>query len=305
LPIQTALLILGWGLLGAIFVTSFGISSSRPKEIKKDQEKTYDENSPSAEDAYKKDIIDSIKGIVQELQRQNDEADPKNRRERNLRKAEVAGLWTAAAVGVAAIVVSTYDASGQRSIMQRQLNEMVAEQRPWVYPDEPIFTKPIALNNYNVWQADVEFTVHNTGRLPAMNVTVMIDSPAPTANPGNTVAEYQHKNCINAPRQAANIAGSTVFPGQVFKQPQSFGYWAKDWNDAISKMGHADPWIIGCFAYHFPDSSIRHFTKFAYIVGRRTSETQKSAILPVDPSVISPNELILIPFTYKDSFDAN
>ena len=73
------------------------------------------------------DVIAALKAIVERLERAEDEKTPKNKHERNRHWLEIAGLWIAAAVGAAAIVVGTIDAGRVRKEMHAQLLAMTTQ----------------------------------------------------------------------------------------------------------------------------------------------------------------------------------
>src|SRR5579872_5838910 len=112
--------------------------------------------------------------------------------------------------------------------MQGQLNEMQAEQRPWIHSEVPIFLKPISQNVVGVLEMRIEFKLQNTGHLPAFNVTPIVQSPVPTNNTGDLVAAYHHENCAKPTSVDSTITGDTVFPGQIVKRAITIGIWPKD-----------------------------------------------------------------------------
>jgi hypothetical protein len=61
------------------------------------------------------------------------ETDPEKRQDRLWNRAGTVGLCAAAAVGLAAIVVSNIDASHQREVMRSQLNSMILNERAYVF----------------------------------------------------------------------------------------------------------------------------------------------------------------------------
>jgi len=78
-------------------------------------------------------------------------------------------LLFAAGVGLLAIVISSNDASQQLGVMQRQLDEMQAEQRPWVKwadiaPDGPIERVGDEL------RTRLSYRLHSVGKKPAVGV---------------------------------------------------------------------------------------------------------------------------------------
>jgi hypothetical protein len=207
------------------------------------------------------------------------------------------------AIAVLAIVAAGVGAL-QYCTMQGQLNEMQAAQRPWIYAETPIFLKPITQKI--VWEMRIEFKLQNTGHLPALHVTPIVQSPVPTINTGDIIASYQHAKCIDQNRDiSATITGDTIFPGQIVKRAITIGIWPKDKAAAYTAINHYDPWIIGCFAYITSTSTLRHFTRFAYIVSQEAPDGGPASWLPYDPSNIQPDKIHVEPFLYKDSFAAD
>jgi hypothetical protein len=80
--------------------------------------------------------------------------------------------------------------------------------------------------------------------------------------------------------------------------------WSADRDAAIRAINHVDPWIIGCWEYHLPNSATPHFTRFAYIISQKdTDERVKN--LPLDPDDVPADQLHVEPFLSKDSFAAD
>jgi hypothetical protein len=183
---------------------------------------------------------------------------------------------------------------------------MRAEQRAWIYSDTPVFLKPITQNHSGVWEMRIKFKLRNTGRLPAINITPIVDSPVPTFNPGDIIAEFQRANCVENKTQSSDITGDTIFPNQPVDRAITIGMWSKDITLAIDKLGHIDPWIIGCFRYRIPGDNDSHFTHFAYIVSRDAPDYSPQALLTLkNLESTFPDHLHVEPFLYKDSFGAD
>jgi hypothetical protein len=212
-------------------------------------------------------------------------------------------MWSEAKQQTIATQTAAKAAESAAKAAQDQLTEMQSEQRPWVYAETPVFLKPITQNVNGVWEMRIEFTIHNTGHLPAMNVTPVAESPVPTFNSGDIIAEYQHGNCIDKGPDYSAITGDTIFPGQTVKRAITIGIWPRDIVAAIAHIHHVDPWIIGCFEYRLPNSPVPHFTRFAYIVS--DSIDPRGSNIPADPSVIPVERLHVEPFPFKDSFEAD
>ncbi len=103
------------------------------QKTENDQHKADQERHETAENSRVEKIVAAINGAIEQLRRQTDETTPKNKSERFWKRAEVLGLWAAAAVGVTAIWVANHDAGSQLTTMenqaiamQGQLNEMKA-----------------------------------------------------------------------------------------------------------------------------------------------------------------------------------
>jgi hypothetical protein len=113
----------------------------KAEEDKRGADRERDE---ATQDARIEKIIGSVEHIVQQIDRYGDEKSPENKRKRRWDIAEVVGLWAAAFVGAAAIVIGSSDSHEQRDIMNGQMDVMLADQRPWLGvgfvgypPDQP------------------------------------------------------------------------------------------------------------------------------------------------------------------------
>ena len=173
----------------------------------KNQEAANREWDKAAQERRHKEIITTIKGIEEKLARAEDEATPKNKRERRWHKAEVSGLWAAAVVGVAAIVIGNLDAGSQRGVMQAQIDEMKAEQRPWVSAD--IGIGDITWSD-GAATFSVSTTMKNIGHSPAFFINVT--SEAHPALDFNALLAAQRK-LSELERKRTPVIGPVIFPG--------------------------------------------------------------------------------------------
>src|SRR6266436_40516 len=119
------------------------------KKAEKDQQKAETERQKATDNTKQYEIIRSIYTIFHEYQRHYDEDRSRKQGDRFWEIAGVAALLLAAAVGVAAILVGTNDASEQRGAMQRQLTEMRIERRPWMTPADTV-VKNLSINSDQV-----------------------------------------------------------------------------------------------------------------------------------------------------------
>jgi hypothetical protein len=97
----------------------------RIREKAEQYERTAErERQKAAEQSNIEKIVRSIEGVTEKLDRQSDEDTSHKKSERRWRRAEVIGLWAAAAVGVIAILVANSDSEHQRHEMHGQLDAM-------------------------------------------------------------------------------------------------------------------------------------------------------------------------------------
>jgi hypothetical protein len=200
----------------------------------------------------------------------------------------------------ALVIVGYYQLSAIRS----QLNEMQAEQRPWIYADTPIVTRPITQNKANVWELRLKFIIHNVGHLPGSFVTPWVDSPVPIINRGNLVEEAQQRQCRKERTDLAYV-GDTVFPGQTIEREITVGIWPKDWDDVVFAGVQPSPWLIGCISYIFPEERGIHVTKFAYVMSWVRPAEPYFTPFPHDLNTVPLDQLRISPFPVKDAFGAN
>lgn len=109
------------------------------QKAEQDQQNADTKRQKAADNSKYYEIIRSIYAVFQEYQRHNNERRAREQGDRFWEIAGVAGLWLAAAVGIAAITVGTKDAIEQRRVMQGQLsitqNQFTATERPWISID--------------------------------------------------------------------------------------------------------------------------------------------------------------------------
>jgi hypothetical protein len=125
----------------------------------------------------------------------------------------VVGLWLAAAVGVTAVWVGTHDAGQQRDVMRGQLDEMQADQRPWIPPRLLIPSDIIIYrderNAIEQITIPLRFVFDNIGRTPALFLTVAVFGT--NAKFSSTLASAQREGCD---KHTSVGNGVSVFPKQ-------------------------------------------------------------------------------------------
>jgi hypothetical protein len=107
-------------------------------EYRKKQDDSERKRKEAAEDAYRNKVISTLQRIAEQNKAAENQAKRADRFHRLVEKltlrlegrrywievAETAGLWVAAAVGVAAIIVSSHDSDKQRTVMEDQQTAM-------------------------------------------------------------------------------------------------------------------------------------------------------------------------------------
>jgi hypothetical protein len=250
------------------------------EKTEQDKRRLKEEEQKSIEYSNIRQIIYSAEQIVKNLERHYDENQPKNKSDRRRNLFEILGLWAAAAVGALAIVTGSLDSYEQREVMNGQLNEALAEQRPWIpIPDLKIVGPLIFQPNGD---ATINFgrTIYNTGHSPAINVTEKFKIDALTKKSVfNSVDE--EKDLCGLTRNYAEqdiFRGKMIFPGD------------RDEGNAEATVGHQsfdNSWpgpndivfrIIGCIDYSFGADSKRHGqTGFSYMLTRPTDTSGHQA----------------------------
>ena len=227
-----------------------------------DQEKPNDRYGTAPEDAYK-------------------EASSKNRRERRLRMLEVIGLWLAAGVGLLAVIVASLDARGQRGVMQGQLNEMQAEQRPWlrvdVTPGDFVVLNPPGTVAYPTIVFNPHFIITNVGKSPAFNALLSFTGWSDVVSRDDSY-RAQAEICENIARQpsAERHDGRIMFPADHFNEElgpakQEVAFMGPNFAKGLIKKDQEWPMhfkVIGCVDYLFGAPLERHQTGFIYDVYR-------------------------------------
>jgi hypothetical protein len=180
------------------------------------------------------------------------------------------GKFTLALVGVSIVTAIIF--WRQQVVMQKQLNEMVDEQRPWISV-KITGTASLLQNVDGDLRLHVNYHLDNVGKLPATRVffyaTIVPETNA--ADFGDTIkAACTH--FIEMMSKSATAAGITLFPSQT--EDSAFGI-----DDVpISKFSASDmkppvaAFVPVCTVYRFKgDGGIFHYTPAAYILVTPTS----------------------------------
>jgi len=240
------------------------------KKAKKQKRESQRERDESAKDARVNKIIATIDSLGEHLDRRRDKSTSEKRSERRWQHAEVIGLWVAAAVGVGAIWVSSHDASQQLSAMQRQLDAMEADQRPWLRVITQI-REPISITEWSGTKSitvPLRFNIENFGKSPAVNVRAYTTITRYLGvEHRKALAGLQRDTCEKGSAESDQdpIGGIPLFPSKTDKieiTPSILG-------DGIFR--DAKPVMLavyGCIDYTY--SATKHGqTGFRFLLGRR------------------------------------
>ncbi len=285
MPLETAFLILGWGLLGTIIVTA--ICSGSPPEHGCENEQTANrEGDEPPENPKKKDIVGSIDRVAKEFARQRNQDRSERQTDHRWKVAEVLGLWAAALVGLSAVLVANHDAGQQWSVMHGQLDAMISDQRAWVKisaSPRSITFDPTSKNAVILFGLRIE----NVGRSVALQARIeatVIVLPH-DKNPLIVLEQTQERFCADKIANPATTNmditkdGITLFPGEHYPINAddfraSVPLKLDDIIDSTPYMNGKrigpffSPYAIGCVTYKLSLGEKRHQTGFIYMVAR-------------------------------------
>jgi len=147
--------------------------------------------------------------------------------------------------------------------MQGQLDEMRAEQRPWVHNKEmPKITKFIYLPDGSI-SVVMMIDMENVGHTPAQDASGRI-----IIKIGIFAADDNLRNDICARAEWQDVGGNrgvTIFPN-ASTQEGLFDKINKD-DITVEKMGtFFAAYIVGCIAYRFAEGTAYHHTPFICIL---------------------------------------
>lgn len=158
--------------------------------------------------------------------------------------------------------------------MQAQLDEMQAEQRPWVSVEVKI--GPKGLKNIRLAKLDAQVTLTNTGKTPALNVRLAILQLF-TENNGQTEIKAMEKTCDALRNQRPiEMSGFVLFPGETVVLPKIVA-------GGLAKTPTISPYVLsdiaGCIDYMVSgDRKKTHQTRFVYEVATNSPTAEREAL---------------------------
>jgi hypothetical protein len=184
------------------------------QKAEQDHQKSEKERQEATQKHHIDHIILALHRIKTKIRSSNDENTPRRKRDRGWYHfwdfVTALGLWAAASVGVAAICIGTHDAKQQRTVMQGQLNEMIADRRPWVSV-EPSFGD-VQWDN-GALSFVLRYEVRNTGKSPALAVALE-DHHALGPAQKSEDAPLMWLKGMKAKTTADDFVGFPLFPGE-------------------------------------------------------------------------------------------
>jgi hypothetical protein len=234
----------------------------------------------AAEDARIQKIVGTIEQLVNAIGRFSDEKTLEDKRKRFWEICEVLGLWAAAAVGVIAIVVSTFDAADQQKVMLGQLREAQTESRPWISisQDNGIsLAEPLKFGDSGA-DLRLNYILRNTGKLPAFHVRFrsQILSLLGLSEPQGETRSAQSAICDPMKHIPDEFGDLVMFPGDMIPGNWPTEISKKNVSEAIERKktgvlahpGFVSLMLIACIDYQLPSNQHDHFqTKYAFLLG--------------------------------------
>jgi hypothetical protein len=181
----------------------------------------------------------------------------------------------------------------QYCVLNYQLQEAKDENRPWVYVER---AEPNSAFTSTDTSAEIALLFHltNTGKSPAQLVNIGGDFSYVTLNSVDDVKKIYEKRQACDDLKKANMAGSTIFPGQRMPLIHAFKMDSKNVAEWKNKNGEKLGvfYLVGCADYVFTLGGQHHQTRFIYEVDKRG---ENNSFLPIEPSLgeIPANQLIL------------
>jgi len=182
-----------------------------------------------------------------------------------------------------------------------QLQEMQAEQRPWIYadirPDGAIYRTQSGGFGF-----PVAFVLQNTGRLPAQSAMPYLDAHTSRwfYDHHETLAQAQQESCLKGIakfRTDKEPVGATVFPNH----PQAFGEAASisqsDWEKGSlpSKSGGfgAVVEVAGCVVYSYGNQIGTTGFAFSFAWNKGKQPPFNTFALPSDPTTVPADQIVV------------
>lgn len=202
-----------------------------------------------------------------------------------LELAGVIGIYLAAGL-------AGYFAFGQTRVMRGQLDQMSADQRPWIYPRLSL-AGPLTWAIGKQAQIRLFVSLKNAGHSPAKNVVLKFEAhPLTKEIIFNSIPE-QERLCEAARKEADrdSLSGRYLFPNEVDEGGASAN---SEVTNAWPSETNAIFRLVGCVDYTFTsDSRIHGQTGFSYELARVTDGGAHRAGFNPDAGAVPEHEMVL------------
>jgi hypothetical protein len=172
-------------------------------------------------------------------------------------------VLTVALLGVAATQAWVY--FKQAKIMRGQLNQMQADQRPWI-PDQVTITDALRFYDHRKPHIGLTFALENIGHSPAFQVGVSAMLWRFTSDAPLRQAAHHFSELMRTAHHGPNVIGYTIFPNQTKKFEIITSVFVNHEEDKIweSTRDPVNIFVIGCIFYTFSQGAMPHITPFVY-----------------------------------------
>jgi len=192
---------------------------------------------------------------------------------------DIAGVGVAAA-GVMMAAVAAVFLFRQQHTMQGQLDEMVAEQRPWVFFDNPAVASDLVFDD-NGARVYISFALKNTGHTPAVNVGMKTALVPVLPNDkkwfnSNICNKYVVHPCEEALAQSKANRGLVIFPNAnnfLVRQPIEIDKNGIDcanaiWHHFDNSSTFVSLLVTMCAGYGTTFDDSRHKSEMTFFLSR-------------------------------------
>ncbi len=203
------------------------------------------------------------------------------------RWTKAVGILTGALVLTA--VVSDVIFFKQWHAMQRQLDAMESDQRPWIKVDVTITA--LKINEAKDVAVSLKVRLKNFGKSPARNLQVVPEIHPVVAGPW-TFGDAQIAACERAREVArkSKTSGLTVFPEET--EPVPVGTTASGSEIGLHKDS-ATFVVFGCVDYTFGSTHAHGYTVFRLILGKPIDNGAHMAGIILQEGIVPPSDLLV------------
>jgi hypothetical protein len=181
----------------------------------------------------------------------------------------------------------------QLKVMQGQLDAMEADQRPWVFANNVVISRPIVHDEKGT-HISLMFDLKNGGKSPAFQASVRFRAFV------GTVKYREQEEVVCKDAQPLEF-GITLFP-DTQPAPQETGWLIPAQEiEAAKQLGATmAPFIVACISYQLPRTKEYRTTPYEFLMSPALGSTKWPCCkFPIDEKEIAPGDvrLTLLPVT--------